>query len=139
VNVTIDELMVTSPMTTTPHQTAAHVRAIMRDHDVSAIPVVGPDGAPVGMVTASDLLEGHAEGAPVSTFMSEHVFSVHPSDGPHVAARIMRNHQLHHVVVVDHHAVVGIVSSFDLLRLVEEHRYVAKAAPTPPNRTPSRT
>ena len=31
-NVTIDDLMVQQVMTATPHQTAAHVRAVMRDH-----------------------------------------------------------------------------------------------------------
>ena len=138
-NVTIDELMVVRPMTTTPHQTAGHVREIMRDHDVSAIPVLGPDGAPVGMVTATDLLDEHAEGAPVSSFMSEHVYTVNLSDGPHVAARIMRNHKIHHVVVVDHHEVVGIVSSFDLLRLVEDHRFQMKQPPTPSKKSPQRT
>lgn len=137
-NVTIDELMVSRPMTTTPHQTAGHVRAVMREHGVSAIPVVDGEGSPVGMVTASDLLADHAEGTPVSTFMSEHVFSVPRYDGPHVAARIMRNHHIHHVVVTEHQQVVGMLSSFDLLRLVEDHRFQMKQGPTPSTKTPKR-
>ncbi len=46
----------------------------------------------------------------------------------------MRNHGIHHVVVAEGQAVVGILSSFDLLRLVEDHRFVAKNAPTPSSR-----
>lgn len=140
-NVTVEELMQAPVMTITKHETVAHARKLMADHKVSALPVVGPDGSPLGIVTATDLLDGHGhpDGAPVSQVMSASTLTVPRSEGPHVAARIMRNHHLHHVVVVDHHEVVGMVSSFDLLRLVEDHRYVAKAAPTPSNKQPSRT
>lgn len=128
----VAELMTSPVMTVTKHQTAQHVRALMHDHRVSALPVVGPDHEPIGIVTAADLLGAHAEGTPVSALMSSPVLTVAPTDGPHVAARILRNHHVHHVVVAEHHRVVGIISAYDLLALVEEHRYVAKAAPTPP-------
>ena len=130
--------MHTPVMTITKHQTAGHARELMRTHGVSALPVVGPDQEPLGVVTATDLLGDHADSAPVSSFMSTHAYTVSSTDGPHVAARIMRNHHLHHVMVVDKHQVVGMVSTFDLLRLVEEHRYEAKNAPTPSRRTPVR-
>lgn len=138
VNVTVEQLMTSPVMTVTRHETAGHASELMRTHRVSALPVVGPDGEPVGIVTASDLLHDLAEGAPVSTFMSSPAYTVPPNEGPHVAARIMRNHHLHHVVVVDHQRVVGMVSAYDLLGLVEEHRYVAKAAPTPSKKSPKR-
>ena len=47
------------------------------------------------------------------------------------AARVMRNHKIHHVVVTKEKEIVGIISSFDLLQLVEDHRFVMKGAPTP--------
>ncbi|MCB0971377.1 MAG: CBS domain-containing protein [Acidimicrobiales bacterium] len=139
-NVTVDELMHAPVMTITKHQTVGHARGLMAEHKVSALPVVGSDGEPLGMVTATDLLDahGHPEGAPVSQVMSPEPLSVHPGDGPHVAARIMRNHHTHHVVVVDDRRVVGMVSTFDLLRLVEDHRYQAKQAPTPSRKAASR-
>lgn len=130
-NVTIDELMSPLVMTTTPHQTVGHVRKVMAGHRVSAIPVVDADGAPVGIVTATDLLEDHKDASPVSTIMASPVYTVPRYDGPHVAARVMRNHHLHHVVVTEAKEVVGMISSFDLLRLVEDHRYVEKNGPTP--------
>jgi CBS domain-containing protein len=37
-----------------------------------------------------------------------------------VAARLMREHRIHHLVVVDGGRAVGIVSSYDFLSLVEE-------------------
>lgn len=137
-NVTLAELMSSPVMTVTKHETAGHAAKLMRTSNVSALPVVGPEGEPVGIITASDLLEDRSEASVVSSFMTHPAYTVPSSEQPHVAARIMRNHRLHHVVVVDHHQVVGMVSAFDLLALVEEHRYTAKNAPTPSNRASKR-
>lgn len=137
-NVTVGELMTSGPMTLTRHQSASHAADLMRRHGVSALPVVGPDGEPLGIVTSSDLLADRPETTPLSNFMSTPVYTVAPADGPHIAARVMRNHHLHHVVVVDHHRVVGMVSAYDLLALVEDHRYTAKQAPTSATKPPRR-
>lgn len=131
VNIDIDQIMHESLLTAEPHQTVRQVRQYMAKHDVSALPVVDTEGAPVGMVTASDLLADHPDGSPVKSIMSEPVFTVPRYDGPHIAARIMRNHHLHHVVVTEGKKAVGMVSAYDLLRLVEDHRFTAKPAPTP--------
>ena len=123
-------------MTLTPHQSVGHARDLMKEHKVSAFPMVTPDGELVGVVTASDLIDDHTDETPLGSFAKKNVYTVHPDDGPHVAARIMRNHGLHHVVVVEgaegkHGSVTGMVSTFDLLRLVEDHRFLMKNAPTP--------
>jgi CBS domain-containing protein len=138
VNVTVGELMTTQVMTVTKHDTAGHVADLMRKHNVSALPVVDSDGGALGIVTSSDLLADRSPASPVSNFMSAPAFTVPVNEGPHVAARLMRNHHLHHVIVVEHHRVVGIVSSYDLLALVEDHRYTAKQAPTPARRKANR-
>ena len=130
-NVEISEIMSNPVMTATPHQTAGHLRQVMHEHRVSAMPVVNTDHEPVGIVTAADLIGDHAEGTPISTFMSSPVYTVPAYDGPHIAARIMRNHHIHHVVVTESKRVVGMVSAYDLLRLVEDHRFTAKPGPTP--------
>jgi CBS domain-containing protein len=143
VNATVNDIMRSPVMSLTPHQSVGHARQLMRQHGVSAFPLVEPGGELVGIVTASDLLEDHADATAVGSFAKRHVYTVHPGDGPHVAARIMRNHGLHHVVVAessgDHQTVTGMVSSFDLLRLVEDHRFVMKNAPTPSKKARART
>jgi len=83
----------------------------------------------VGMVTATDLLEGPDDSKPVRTICSEKVFSVPQYSGVHVAARTMRNNHIHHLVVTHEKKVVGVLSSFDLLKLVEEHRFTMKNPP----------
>ncbi len=138
-NVDINEIMHTPVMTVRPHHTVGHVRDLMTKHKISALPVVGTEDEPVGMITSSDLLESPPEGAPISGLMSEPVYTVPRYDGPHIAARIMRNHHLHHVVVTEGQKAVGIVSAYDLLRLVEDHRFTAKQGPTPSKKAKSRT
>ena len=138
-NVDIEQIMRQPVMTASPHQSAGHVRALMAEHGISALPVVNTDGEPVGMVTATDLLDDHADGAPISGFMSEPVYTVPRYEGPHVVARIMRNPHLHHVVVTEHKKAIGIVSAYDLLQLVEDHRFVAKPGPTPSKKSKRRS
>lgn len=128
-NATVNDLMVQQVMTATPHQTCGHVKKILADHRGSCIPVVGPDGEPVGMISSTDFLAEHADGTPISQFMAEKIFTVPQYADASLAARIMRNHHIHHVVVTHEKKVVGIVSSFDLLKLVESHRFVMKNPP----------
>jgi CBS domain-containing protein len=133
-NVTINDLMVDQVMTTTPHQTISHVRQVMRDNSVSCMPVVDSNGEPVGIVTSTDLLQDHPDGKPISQIIGDKVFTVPRYGDVSLAARMMRNHKIHHVVVTDEKKVVGLVSSYDLLKLVENHRFVMKNAPTIPKK-----
>lgn len=129
-NTTIADIMVARVMTATPHQTVGHVRDVLAEHGVSCLPVVDPERKPIGIVTAADILGcGDSEASPISHVMSTNVFTVPRYADVSLAARVMRNHSVHHVPVTDEGRVVGIVSSFDLLALVEEHRFVMKNAP----------
>lgn len=127
--VKVDDLMVQSVMTVTAHQTVEHVRALMSKHKVHALPVVDPDGKPTGILTSSDLLDDLAPSKPVGQLMTRKVFTVPQYEDPAIAARIMRNHRIHHVIVTDEGKVTGMLSSFDLLRLVEDHRFSFKQRP----------
>ena len=130
-NVSVDDLMVEQVMTTTPHQTAGHARQVMRDNSVSCMPVVDGDHQPVGIVTVTDLLKDYPDNKPLSQIIGEKVYTVPRYGDVSLAARIMRNHGIHHVIVTEEKKVVGIISSYDLLKLVEDHRFVMKNAPTP--------
>ena len=130
-NVKVGDLMTKRVVTTEPHVTIDHVRGMLERNKFGAIPVVDSDGHAVGIVSATDLVPNLKGGAPVSSIMTDKVYTVPEYDDVSVAARIMRNHKIHRVVVTREKKVVGIVSSFDLLQLVEKHRFVAKGAPTP--------
>jgi len=131
VNVKVADLMTKRVVTTERHVTIDHVRHMLANNKIGAIPVVDGDGHPVGIVSTTDLVASLKGGAPVSSMMTDKVYTVSEYDDVSIAARLMRNHKIHRVVVTREKKVVGIISSFDLLRLVEDHRFVAKAAPTP--------
>jgi CBS domain-containing protein len=137
-NVKVVDLMTESVVTTEPHASIDRVRRILQRNKVGAIPVVDTEGQPVGIVSATDLLPSLKPDSPVSTIMSEKVYTVPKYDDVSVAARIMRNHKIHRVVVTHEQKVVGVISSFDLLELVESHRWVAKNPPSKSQRQKSK-
>lgn len=129
-NVKIKDLMAERVITARPHHTVEHLRGLMARNHINAVPIVGPEEEAVGIVTAANLVAELEASSPISTLMTERVFTVPAYNDVHVAARIMRKHKIHHVVVTHEHQVVGIISSFDLLELVESHRFVAKNPPS---------
>lgn len=137
-NVKVVELMSHSVVTSEPHKSVDHVRTKMGKGKISAIPIVNSDGEPVGIVSATDLVSELNGSSPISTLMTEKVYTIPQYDDVSIAARVMRNHKIHRVVVTHEKKVVGILSAFDLLKLVEDHRYVAKNAPTKSKRKGSK-
>ena len=129
-NIKIADIMHKSVVTTVPHKSLGHVRDIMANNHISSVPVVNSENEVVGIITTSDLAKGHDEGTPVSKIMPAQVFSVPAYSDVHIAARIMRNHHIHHLVVTHENEIVGVLSSFDLLQLVENHRFAIKNPPT---------
>ena len=132
--VKISELMAKRVITAAPHHTVGHLRGIIVRNRIHAVPVVGSNGEAVGIVTTADLARRVKDTSPVSRIMSEDVTVVPAYNDVSAAARIMRRRKIHHVIVTHEKKVVGIISSFDLLKLVEGHRYVARNAPTPSKR-----
>lgn len=129
-NVKVAELMSDAVLTAEPHQSVEHIRQLMDRNKISSVPVVDSDGQPVGVVSTTDLAHDLKAGSPIKAIMTEKVYVVPKYDDVSIAARVMRNHKIHHVVVTHEKKVVGILSAFDLLKLVEGHRYVAKNPPT---------
>ena len=129
-NVKIDELMTRRVVTMQPHATIGHARTLLARNKIHALPVVDSEGRPVGIVSSADLMGRHADGSPVQKIMTEKVHTVSPYEEASVAARIMRGRRIHHVVVTHEKKVVGMITSFDLLKLVEDRRFVMKNPPT---------
>jgi CBS domain-containing protein len=122
----ISDLMHSPVFTLQRHHTVARARKLMTEHSISAIPIVGPEDELAGIVSKTDLLSDHADATPLSQIMAEHAWAVPQYNDASAAARVMRKHAIHHVVVTHEKKVIGLVSSFDLLQLVEDHRFVMK-------------
>lgn len=128
-NVKVQDLMIENVITTVPHKSVGHVKNIMKTNKIKLVPVVNPENELEGIVSSADLL-GVNDQKPVSQVMVKDVVNIPAYSDISHAARSMRNRKIHHLVVTNEKKVVGIISSFDLLKLVEDKRFVAKNAPT---------
>ena len=125
-NTKVYDLMLEQVITVQPHYTVDRVRRLINANHIHAIPVVNSEDEVVGIVSSADLVPDLKGGMPVSQIMTRKVYTVSQYDDVPIAARVMRNHHIHHLVVTHDEKVVGILSSFDLLRLVEEYPFVAR-------------
>jgi len=130
-SVKVQDLMSSNVITAQLHQTVGEIKGKMTKSKLRNIPVVSVDNVPIGVVSASDLLAAEKEGTPISNIMTEKVYTIPEYEDVSVAARMMRNHKIHHLIVTQEQKVVGVISSFDLMKLIEGHRFVMKNAPTP--------
>jgi CBS domain-containing protein len=135
VSVKVADLMAQEVVTAEPHQTVEHVRRMIERNRIHAVPIVDEEGRPAGIVSLTDLnATGIKGGTPVSEVMTGKVYTVPLYESVSIAARVMRNHQIHRVIVTHEGRIAGVLSAFDLLELVEDHRFVMKNAPTPRKR-----
>jgi CBS domain-containing protein len=88
---------------------------------IHALPVVGKNHMIMGIVTSADLARRIEDDTPVRHVMSDHVVTVDATQPVGRAARLMREHHIHHLVVTDGGKAIGIVSSFDLLEVFEKN------------------
>jgi CBS domain-containing protein len=130
VNLKIADLMAKRVVSAQPHHSVEHVRNLLANNRIHAVPVVGPDKELLGVISSADLMEDLKSGTPISSIMTTDVRTIPAYNDVSAAARMMRRHKVHHAVVTHEKKVVGMLSSFDLLKLVEGHRFTMHAAPT---------
>ncbi|MDR6592622.1 cyclic nucleotide-binding/CBS domain-containing protein [Saccharothrix longispora] len=107
--------------TVEPTATVRAACALLVDHGFSALPVVGPGGVLVGIVSGSDLLVANLErgAATVAQVMTDSVISAPLTATLSELASAMLGHRLHCLPVVDARGrVVGVVGRGDLLRVL---------------------
>ena len=114
--------------------TLASVQQRLADRHLSWAPVLAEGGAILGVIGAADLLRLHAEGGDAQSARAWQMCTFKPvtvaPDADLVdVARTMVDRGIHHVVVTDAGAVVGVLSSLDFVR------EFAAAAPSVPART----
>jgi CBS domain-containing protein len=103
---------------------------LLVDRGFSGVPVVDSAGKPIGVVSKSDLLEGTRSGT-VQDIMMPIAFTLPESASLSHAAALMAYENIHRVpVIAADGAVVGIVTSMDIVRWVaEQDGYVVGRTP----------
>jgi len=135
-NVKIADIMAKRVISAARHSTVAHVRSMMERNRINAVPVTDSEKMPIGIITSTDLSRRRLKDeTPISRIMTKEVKTIPAYNDASAAARAMRRGKMHHLIVTHEKQVVGIVSTFDLLKLVEDHRFVMKGAPAHKNKS----
>ncbi len=116
---TVGDIMTRSPMALAVDATVGDARRAMLDHQVSALPIIDSRTRPVGILTNTDLVSSVTDNVPVAVLMANQVLTCSGDTSVRDAARTMRTNRVHHLVVVDGEALVGMLSVFDLLEVFE--------------------
>ena len=105
--------------------TVAQVDVLLAEHEVSWAPVLDDRRAVLGVISASDLLQFHAQRRdPDKTrawqLCTYKPISVDEATPLRDVARTMVAQRIHHVVVTDAMGLAGVVSSLDFVRTFAE-------------------
>jgi len=116
--------VIRDPITVTPDVTLEHARRIMRQHDISGVPVtVG--GRAVGILTNRDLRFERRLDRAVREVMSTEPVKVPPGTGLERAKELMQEHKIEKLLVVDDDGILrGLITIKDIESLSRHPRSV---------------
>lgn len=137
----VKDIMSTDLITIKENTQIRDVIKIFVNNDVSGLPVLDHDGYLAGVVSAADVLKQESSHTfyhttmtknyelelledvkffdqPVSSIMSEDLFTVEPDATIAKMAKIMYEKKIHRLLVTEYNKLVGIVTTFDLLKLL---------------------
>jgi CBS domain-containing protein len=115
---TVGEMMTADLITVGPGERIGRARDLVLGVGIHAIPVVGDGGQVIGIVTSTDLVEEWPAVEVVDTVMSRTIIEIDVAASVAEAAELMRAESIHHLLVVDGGVTVGILSTFDLLKVL---------------------
>jgi IMP dehydrogenase len=107
--------VIANPVTVRPSQSLREVLAVMRQHDISGVPVV-EDQRPVGILTSRDIRFEKNLDQPVSALMTTRLVTVGPGCKPEQARELLHQHRIEKLLVVDDGKLVGLITIKDLLQ-----------------------
>ena len=136
------DLMTTDVVTVPPETPVVAMARLLAERGISAVPVLGANGALLGLVTEADLIRrlageedkpgswfaglfgdpargaehyARTHGAKARDIMTEKLVTVEPDASAAHVAQIMEKHGIRRVLVVDEGRLRGIISRADLL------------------------
>jgi signal-transduction protein with cAMP-binding, CBS, and nucleotidyltransferase domain len=119
------------------HQSIAEAARTMRDWGIGAV-LVTKDKVVHGLVTDRDLVvraiaESKAPDEPVGPLSSGDLVGVEADDDAEVAMRLMREHAVRRLPVVDHGQIAGMVTLADLALETDPASALAEVSQARPN------
>jgi CBS domain-containing protein len=134
----IKDAMTTKPASLPATSTLADAAQRMRDLDIGDV-LIEEGGRLTGLVTDRDLVvRAMAEGRDITSklgdVVSSEVVCIAPTDTADDAIRLMREHALRRVPVVENGKPIGIVSLGDLAAERDPRSLLGEISNAPPNR-----
>jgi len=137
VDAKVRDLMTPGAIGVDYHQSIAEAARTMRDWGIGAV-LVTKDKVVHGLVTDRDLVvraiaESKAPDEPVGPLSSGDLVGVDADDDAEVAMRLMREHAVRRLPVVDHGQIAGMVSLGDLALETDPASALAQVSQARPN------
>jgi IMP dehydrogenase len=109
--------MVLKPVTVRPSQSLREVLGIMREHDISGVPVTEGE-RPVGILTARDIRFEQNLDQPVSVLMTKEseLVTVPPGVSADEAKQLLHRHRIEKLLVVEGGKLVGLITIKDIMQ-----------------------
>ena len=122
----VGALMSTRFLVVAPEDTLGEVAERMGAEDVGSA-LVAESGRLIGILTSRDLVRAfagriHSSEARVREWMTAEPIIAHPDTSPATAFRLMHDHAIHHLPVVEHERPVGMVGMRAVARALAERR-----------------
>jgi CBS domain-containing protein len=123
---TVGQLMTERLETISPSDTAQEAAKKMRDKKVSSLVVTDVEDKPIGIVTERDLVRQvctkviNSNAVIVHHIMSSPLATIDTNSSVEVAADIMIQNKVRHLLVVDENKVLGIITPSDFTGYLKE-------------------
>ena len=123
---TVGQLMTERLETISPSDTAQEAATKMRDKKVSSLVVTDVEDKPIGIVTERDLVRQvctkaiNSNDVIVHRIMSSPLATIDANSSVEVAADIMIQNKVRHLLVVDENKVLGIITPSDFTGYLRE-------------------
>jgi tRNA nucleotidyltransferase (CCA-adding enzyme) len=123
--VTVADIMSHGVYTLAPQTSVVEAAEVMQRYGHEGFPVVGEDGAVLGMLTRREIdkaLQYERGQAPIKNYMRRGQITVSPSDPIEHLQEVMMQHDVGQVPVAENGEIVGIVTRTDLIQLWADGR-----------------
>jgi IMP dehydrogenase len=108
--------MILGPVTARPSQSLRSALEVMREHDISGVPIVEGE-RPVGILTARDIRFEQNLDQPVSALMTKELVTVPPGVSADEGKRLIHKHRIEKLLVVGEDGrLVGLITIKDILQ-----------------------
>jgi acetoin utilization protein AcuB len=134
-NELVQSIMTTKVITLSPDQTLGDVRNLLMSKHIHHIPIVEGNNKLVGLITSWDIFKlgkstEEYQNMKIKEVMTTKIATLEPDQHIGAVAEVLMEHLFHAVPIVnDNHELVGIVTSYDLLKYEYSKEYPEDLTP----------